>query len=332
LVLIDNEALRVALVVDKDEKLIGIVSDGDIRRGLLNNMSLDSKVIDVMNRSPIIASPLLSRADLVDLMREEDIVAVPLVDDGRVVGLETVTHALESSHFENPVFLMAGGLGTRLKPLTDNCPKPMLMLDDKPILEILLQSLVDAGFVNFYISTCYMPEKIRDYFGDGRDWGATIVYVHEDSPLGTGGALGLLPTDLPDLPVLMMNGDILTSVNFQRLLEFHNKNCSLATMCVWEYEYQIPYGVIEGNGTHVINMVEKPVQRLFVNAGIYVINQDLARSVPENCIIDMPTLLEQRMEAGEDVLMFPVHEFWRDIGQMDDLKKARVDVRSLAPL
>ncbi|WP_347361358.1 nucleotidyltransferase family protein, partial [Vibrio vulnificus] len=190
--------------------------------------------------------------------------------------------------------LMAGGFGTRLRPLTDNCPKPMLKIGNKPILETVIRSFIKAGFVNFYISTHYMPELIHAHFGDGSEFGVNITYVHEESPLGTGGALGLLPNDLPkDLPLIMMNGDVLTKVDFQRLLDFHVSHDADATMCVREYDYQIPYGVINGEGNKITSMVEKPIQRFFVNAGIYVVSPRVIQSVPENHRIDMPTLLEQ---------------------------------------
>lgn len=320
---------RIGLVVEKDQKLLGVVSDGDVRRGLLNNLSLDDKVITVMTSSPMTATQSMSKQALVKLMREKSILSVPLLEDEKVVGLETLQHALTPLNYENPVFLMAGGFGTRLRPLTDSCPKPMLKVGGKPILEIVLQSFVDMGFVNFYISTHYMSELICEHFGDGSQWNARITYVHEDAPLGTGGALGLLPKDLRDLPIIMMNGDVLTKVDFQRLLKFHNNNDAEITVCVREYEYQIPYGVIEGVGNKIVAMEEKPVQRFFVNAGIYVVNPAIARSVPPNYVVDMPDLVERNIATGGNVLMFPAHEYWLDIGQMGDFKKAQFDIAGL---
>jgi NDP-sugar pyrophosphorylase family protein len=228
---------------------------------------------------------------------------------------------------------MAGGFGTRLRPLTDNCPKPMLKVGDKPILEILVRSFIKAGFVNFYISTHFMPEQIHEYFGNGSGLGVNIVYVHEDSPLGTGGALGLLPDDLPkNLPLIMINGDVLTTVDFKRLLTFHNENQADATMCVREYDYQVPYGVINGEGNKITSMVEKPIQRFFVNAGIYIVSPKVIQSVPANHKIDMPTLLEQHMQKTDNILMFPIHEYWLDIGRMDDFKRAQMDIYTLGLL
>lgn len=328
---IDKEALRVALVVDTQGVLVGIVSDGDIRRGLLMDLTLSDSVAKIMNTSPTTAKKGASREFLIELMEMKAILCIPLVDDeGKVVGLETLQGALAKQSYENPVFIMAGGFGKRLKPLTDNCPKPMLEIGDRPILETLVRSFMKAGFKNFYISTHYMADQIQGHFGDGSSLGVNVKYVYEESPLGTGGALGLLPHDLPkDLPLIMINGDVLTNMDFQRLLDFHSENNAAATMCVRDYDYQIPYGVINGEGIKITSMVEKPIQRFFINAGIYVVSPDVIDSVPMNHRIDMPTLLEQHMRAGRDVLMFPMHEYWLDIGQMDDYKRAQVDILSL---
>ena len=329
--IINSEALRVAVVVDQDKKLLGMITDGDIRRGLLNDLVLTDSVAKVMNSVPITAEQGASKEHLVELMEEKQILSVPLLDqDNKVVGLETLHSALSKDKYQNPVFIMAGGFGTRLRPLTDNCPKPMLKVGDKPILETVIKSFIKAGFNNFYISTHYMPEQIHQHFGDGTDLGVSISYVHEETPLGTGGALGLLPEDMPrDLPLIMINGDVLTKVDFQRLLNFHMENDADATMCVREYDYQIPYGVINGDGNQITSMVEKPVQRFFVNAGIYVVSPRVIQSVEKNQKIDMPTLLEQHMEERQKVLMFPIHEYWLDIGRMDDFNRAQMDILSL---
>ncbi len=328
--IINKEALRVALVIDKEQHLVGVVTDGDIRRGLLNNLSLNDAIALVMNTNPTVAEVGAERESLIDLMESKGVLSIPLLKDGKVVGLETLHGALSKNKYQNPVFIMAGGFGTRLRPLTDTCPKPMLKVGDKPILETVVKSFIKAGFSNFYISTHYMPEQIHQHFGDGSNLGVNISYVHEDSPLGTGGALGLLPEDMPrDLPLIMINGDVLTKVDFQRLLNFHIENDADATMCVREYDYQIPYGVINGEGNQITSMVEKPVQRFFVNAGIYVVSPRVIQSVEKNQNIDMPTLLEQHMKERQKVLMFPIHEYWLDIGRMDDFKRAQVDILTL---
>ncbi|GMM89505.1 nucleotidyltransferase family protein [Vibrio fortis] len=328
--IINNEALRVVLVVDEENVLLGVVTDGDIRRGLLNNLSLASEITHVMNTSPLTGDTNTSRDELIAVMESNDVLSIPLLEDGKVVGLETLHGMLSKPVYQNPVFLMAGGFGTRLRPLTDTCPKPMLKIGNKPILETVIRSFIKAGFVNFYISTHYMPEQIQAHFGDGSEMGVKVTYVHEEQPLGTGGALGLLPKELPqDLPLIMMNGDVLTKVDFQRLLDFHTENQADATMCVREYDYQIPYGVINGEGNKITSMVEKPIQRFFVNAGIYVVSPEVIASVPKNHRVDMPTLLEEHMNERDNVLMFPIHEYWLDIGRMDDFNRAQADIHTL---
>lgn len=328
--IINNESPRVVLVVDEEQTLLGVVTDGDIRRGLLKNLLLDAEVTAVMNASPITALSSTSRKGLVEIMERHGILTIPLLENQKVVGLEVLQTILSGARYENPVFIMAGGFGTRLKPLTDTCPKPMLKVGDRPILETVIRRFIKAGFVNFYISTHYMAEQIKAHFGDGSELNVSITYVHEEDPLGTGGALGLLPKDLlADLPLIMMNGDLLTQVDFLGLLEFHSENKAVATMCVREFEYQVPYGVITGEGRKVISMVEKPIQRFYVNAGVYVVSPEMVRSVPVNHKVDMPTLLEQQIDQGENVLMFPVYEYWLDIGRMDDFDRAQTDILTL---
>lgn len=320
---IDSEALQLALVVDLDNRLLGTVTDGDIRRALINDLPLSHPITEIMFTTPTVVDYSISKAEVLELMNAKQLHSIPILDNGIVVGLETIHHVTQKNKYDNPVFLMAGGFGTRLKPLTDNCPKPLLKVGDKPILETVLLSFIKAGFHNFYISTHYLPEMIREYFGSGDKWGVSINYVHEELPLGTGGALGLLPKDLPELPVIMMNGDVLTKVDLEALLTFHNGNNADATICVREYEYQVPFGVIESEGNVIKSMVEKPIQRFHVNAGIYVVSRKIIEQVNNNEVVDMPTLLERYL--GDNVLMFPFYEYWLDIGRMDDFKRAQID-------
>jgi dTDP-glucose pyrophosphorylase len=323
---IDNESLQLALVVDIDNRLLGTVTDGDIRRALINGVPLSHPVAEIMFTTPTTVDSSTSKDQLLELMNIKQLNSIPILDNGIVVGLETIHHITEKATYDNPVFLMAGGFGTRLKPLTDNCPKPLLRVGDKPILETVLISFIKSGFHNFYISTHYLPDMIKEYFGNGDKWGISINYVHEEQPLGTGGALGLLPKDLPELPVIMMNGDVLTKVNLEALLAFHNENDANATMCVREYEYQVPFGVIESEGNKIKSMVEKPMQRFHVNAGIYVVGRKIIEQVKNNEVIDMPTLLERYLDKS--VLMFPFHEYWLDIGRMDDFNRAQIDIKT----
>jgi dTDP-glucose pyrophosphorylase len=324
---IDNESLQLALVVDLDNRLLGTVTDGDIRRALINGVSLSHPIAEIMFTTPTAVDSSTSKDQLLELMNTKQLNSIPVLDNGIVVGLETIHNITEKVKYDNPVFLMAGGFGTRLKPLTDNCPKPLLKVGDKPILETVLLSFIKAGFHQFYISTHYLPEMIREYFGNGKKWGVNINYVHEDKPLGTGGALGLLPKNLPELPVIMMNGDVLTKVSLEALLAFHNKNNANATMCVREYEYQVPFGVIESDGINITSMKEKPVQLFHVNAGIYIVGRKIIDSVKENEVVDMPTLLERFLD--QQVIKYTFYEYWLDIGRMDDFNRAQTDFKVL---
>lgn len=324
--IIDSGALRMALVVDEDHKLLGTVTDGDIRRGLLRNLTLDASVCDVMNTSPSTASANTGKQEIVKMMESRELLSIPILSGGKVIGLQTLHDAVTQPKHDNPVFLMAGGFGTRLKPLTDNCPKPMLKVGEKPILQTIMESFIAHGFHQFYISLHYMPEVIIDYLGDGSRWGVDIHYVHEETPLGTGGALGLLPKELPDIPIIMMNGDLLTKVNFEHLLDYHNSHQAAATMCVRNYSYQIPYGVVSTEDHLVTSMVEKPTHNFFVNAGVYVLNHEVIKRVKDNTRVDMPTLLQQCMDDGRPVASFPIHEYWLDIGQQADFSRAQTDI------
>lgn len=327
---LDRMALRIVLVVDPERHLLGTLTDGDVRRSLLKRQPLDIKVREVMCSSPQTVGRDWTKQRILAVMDKLQLLQLPVVDaQNRVVGLETLQGLTQKAHQDNPVFLMAGGFGSRLRPLTHNCPKPLLKVGDKPILELIIESFVSAGFHRFFISTHYMPEMIREYFGDGSRWGVSIRYVHEDTPLGTGGALGLLPHDEIDSPMFMMNGDLLTTLNFRNVLEFHDGHSAVATMCVREYEHRVPYGVIQSDGHRISSMVEKPVHRCFINAGIYLLSPEFVKSVKPGTRIDMPTLLEQEIANSKDVNIFPVHEYWLDIGRMEDFQRAQSDIGGL---
>lgn len=325
--IIDQQAFKLALVVDSQCNLLGTVSDGDIRRAILNDASLEDEVATVMNTKPTTADVGMTRDCILSLMESRELHAIPILNNQVVVGLETLHGLLHKPQYDNPVFIMAGGFGTRLKPLTDNCPKPLLKVGERPILETVILSFIRSGFSNFYISTHYLPEMIKEAIGDGSRWGVNVIYIHEDTPLGTGGALGLLPDDLPDLPVIVMNGDVLTKINFEEVLAFHNSKQSNATMCVREFEYQVPFGVIEESNFKITDIVEKPTYRFHVNAGIYVINKSLISNVKKDEYLDMPTFFESHI--GDEAYVFPFHDYWLDIGRMDDFKRAQVDILTL---
>lgn len=326
----DRSALRIAIVVDGEGQLLGTLTDGDVRRALLRHLPMSTRVRDVMCTTPQRAQAGWGRERILALMQEHELLQVPIVDPSdRVVGLETLHGVLERRVRNNPVFVMAGGFGTRLHPLTHDCPKPMLHVGDRPILQIILERLIEKGFHRFFFSTHFMPEVIRDHFGNGSKWGVSIDYVHEAEPLGTGGALGLLPMDQIDLPLLLVNGDLLTTLDYPGLLDFHAASGGAATMCVGQYEHQVPYGVIESAGSRLVSMVEKPTQRAFINAGIYVLSPEFVRGVPASTRVDMPTLLTKVLAAGGQVSVFPIHEYWLDIGRLEDFHRAQQDVEKV---
>jgi dTDP-glucose pyrophosphorylase/CBS domain-containing protein len=321
---------RAALVVDNDRKLLGIVTDGDIRRALITHVGMECTVKEVMNNAPATALRTDQSDFIMSKMIGKGLLHMPIVDkQGTLVGLETLPDLLKNKKYDNPVFLMAGGFGERLKPLTDSIPKPLLKVGTKPILENILDQFISAGFHNFYISTHYKAEMVRKHFGDGSDWNISIEYIHEEKPLGTAGGLGLLPANLPNLPILVMNGDLLTKVDFEQLLDFHIKEGGDATMCVREYDFQVPYGVIKSDGNKIISIEEKPLHKFFVNAGIYILNPSMLDMVDGINYMDMPKLLEKKIEDNGQINMFPVYEYWLDIGQMEQFNQAQLDSKEL---
>jgi len=328
---LDTEALRIVLVVDDFRKLLGTVTDGDVRRALLCHCGMDTPISQIMNRTPVTASIHEDRSEVLRKMKQEDLLHIPIINnEGQIVDLETLQHLTDSKKFDNPVFLMAGGFGKRLMPLTEDIPKPLLKVGNTPILQTILESFISNGFHNFYISTHYKAEMIRNYFGDGSAWDVKIKYVHEEEPLGTAGAVALLPESLSNMPIIMMNGDLLTKVNFENLISFHCEQGGIATMCVREYDFQVPYGVVKADGQQVRNIVEKPIHKFFVNAGIYVIEPDLRANIIRGSSIDMPDLLQKMILEDKGVSMFPVHEYWLDIGRKSDYQQAQCDITSRA--
>jgi len=321
---LDEVGMRIALVVDESGKLQGTITDGDVRRALLRKLGMSALVTEIMQKTPTTAAVTDDYDTVLSMMRRNDVLQIPILNlEGCVVGLETLQKLIDGIKYENPVFLMAGGFGTRLYPLTREKPKPLLRVGSKPILESILNQFIKSGFKNFYISTHYKAEMVREYFGDGSAWGVNIAYVHENKPLGTAGALGLLPKEMPKLPILMMNGDLVTNVNFENLLEFHYEQKGLATMCVREYDIQVPYGVVEMNEHRITSIIEKPLHKFFVNAGIYVLEPELVQQVSAHGYLDMPTLLEKQIEDGEQINSFPVHENWIDIGRIEEYERAK---------
>lgn len=324
---IDKSGLKIALVVDIDQKLRGIVTDGDVRRGLLRHIPLNASVQSIMQTSPVTARSDENRDEMLRQILLNGIEQLPVLDEsGRLIGLQTIQELNQPQRLDNTVVLMAGGIGSRLRPLTANCPKPMLKVGAKPLLETIIDSFIEHGFHNFYISVNYLADMVKDYFEDGSEWGICINYIEETQPLGTAGALGLLPPEALIKPAIVMNGDILTRVNFTSLLKFHQQHQSAATMCVREWQYQVPYGVIKSDGHQILSITEKPTEHYFVNAGIYVLDTAAFSMIKQGEYLDMPTLFNQLIQAHQPTSLFPIREYWLDIGQHHDFERANKDI------
>ncbi|WP_435627918.1 nucleotidyltransferase family protein [Candidatus Ferrigenium straubiae] len=323
--LIDSSAMQIALVVDGDNHLLGTVTDGDVRRGILRGVALNETVDKIMNPNPSVCREDDAREAILTRMEIRNLRHMPVVDKaGRVVRLETHDELLAPKERDNLVVLMAGGLGVRLRPLTENCPKPMLKIGGRPILETILLNFIEYGFRRFYLSVNYMSEAITEYFGDGSRWGVDIRYLRESQKLGTAGALSLLP-ERPNSPILVMNGDLLTKVNFTQLVDFHGAHRSKATMCVREYDFQVPYGVVKMDHHSITAIEEKPVQTFFVNAGIYMLEPEILDMIPKSDFFDMPTLFDRLIADRSKTIAFPVREYWLDIGHVEDFERANLE-------
>ncbi len=320
--IIDRGAAQIALVVDDQQRLLGTLTDGDIRRGLLHGETLEAPVERLMNRQFRFVRSGDDQAAVLEMMRREVLRQIPVLDgQGRVVELLLLQELLAPAQLPNAVVIMAGGKGTRLLPHTEHCPKPMLPVDGKPMLQILLEHCIASGFHQFYFSVNYLKEQIIEHFGDGKVWGVAIDYLLEDEPLGTAGSLQLLPSSVQE-PFLVMNGDVLTRLNPSQLLRFHVEHEVAGTLCVREHTTTVPFGVVQTNGVELAGFEEKPSYRQLVNAGVYVIDPQLLPLLPPHQATDMPTLLQSAQQAGHRVAVCPIHEYWIDVGRPETLRQA----------
>jgi len=320
---IDKGAMKIAVVVEDNDKLVGVLTDGDIRRALLNDMGFDTQVESIIQKNPIVCYVNDSKEQILAKTLGKKIYHIPVLNNsGRVVGVEDIDALLEREKKTNKVVLMVGGLGSRLRPLTENTPKPMLKVGNKPILETIINNFRNYGFEDIVLSVNYKAEVVKEHFGDGSKFGVNIEYVYEDKRMGTAGALSLMRDKLKE-PFFVMNGDLLTNVNFEHFLNFHHENGSVATMAVREYEYQVPFGVVNQDGGIITSIAEKPKQRFYVNAGIYILDPQVLSMIPDEQFYDMPTLFEDLIQNNKTPISFPVHEYWLDIGQINELKQAR---------
>jgi dTDP-glucose pyrophosphorylase len=323
---LDETGLQIALVVSPDNVLLGTVTDGDIRRGLLRGLDLHSGVDTIMFRDPLVVPPALGRDTVLQLMQANRFHQLPVIDEARhVVGLHLWDELLAPSQRPNRMIIMAGGQGTRLRPHTEKCPKPLLKVSGKPMLEHIIERARSAGFHNFVLAIQYLGEMIEDYFGDGSRWQVKIDYLRERTPLGTAGAIGLL-NPRPTAPILVSNGDVLTDIRYDELLDFHCRHGAMATMAVRQHEWQNPFGVIHIKGLDIVGFEEKPVARSHINAGIYVLDPRALDSLNAGEHCDMPTLFARLQERSGRTIVYPMHEPWLDVGRASDLEQAQDEI------
>ncbi|MHB8475479.1 MAG: nucleotidyltransferase family protein [Steroidobacteraceae bacterium] len=320
---LDATGLQIVLAVSADGTLLGTLTDGDIRRGLLRGMDMSSAIDAIIFRDPLVVPPQLSRDTVLQLMRANKIHQLPVVDaDRRVVGLHLWDELLVPERRSNVMVIMAGGQGSRLRPHTENCPKPLLSVGGKPMLEHILERAKANGFQYFVVAVYYLGHMIEQYFGNGHRWGVKIDYLHEESPLGTAGALALL-NPRPDASFIVSNGDVLTDIHYGELLDFHRRHRATATMAVRQHEWQHPFGVVRTKGVDIIGFEEKPISRSHINAGIYVLEPESLAVLTAGGQCDMPALFARLQERSARTIVYPMHEPWLDVGRADDLDRAQ---------
>jgi dTDP-glucose pyrophosphorylase/CBS domain-containing protein len=324
----------IVLVVDQEGRLKGTITDGDVRRAILAGLGLEAPVGQLLAAksgsfyaSPVTAPLGSERAHLLNLMRQHSILQVPLLDgQGRVAGLVAMADLLPQAEAPVQAVIMAGGFGKRLMPMTEDLPKPMLPVGGRPLMEHIVGQLKDAGIKQMHVTTHYLPQKIKDHFGDGSQFGVDLNYLCEETPLGTAGSLGLLPP--PRDTLLVINGDILTGVDFSAMLAFHREQDALITVGVRKYDLAVPYGVVEGEGGFVTRLEEKPTVSLFVNAGIYLLEPAALAYLSPGKPLDMTDLIQLGLAEGERVASFPILEYWLDIGNPSDYQRANNDFQN----
>lgn len=316
---------KIVLVLSEDDEFLGTISDGDIRRGLLKGLTLKDSIKTIVNTNALVVPPGMSNEMVVQLMVANKIQQIPVVDaNHHVVGLhlwnEISTQLIPSAR-PNQMIIMAGGMGKRLRPHTENCPKPMLLIGGKPMLEHIIERAKTDGFNRFVLAIHYLGEMIENYFGTGERLGVQIDYIREKSPLGTAGALYLLKP-APEAPFVVTNGDVITDIRYGELLDFHIRHGATATMAVRVHEWQHPFGVVKIKGLEVVGFEEKPIARSHINAGVYVLSPDALNELSSETACDMPDLFERLRAKTKLTVAYPMHEPWLDVGRQEDLNAA----------
>jgi dTDP-glucose pyrophosphorylase len=321
---LDQVAIKIILVATEAGVLEGTISDGDIRRGLLKGLDMNSPLTSIIHRNALVVPPELGRDLVMQLMIANKIQQIPVVDEQHhIVGLHLWNEITASPQRPNLMVIMAGGMGTRLLPHTENCPKPLLPVAGKPMLEHIIERAKLEGFNRFVLAIHYLGYMIEDHFGNGERLGVQIDYSREKSPLGTAGALGLL-SPLPDAPFVVTNGDVITDIRYGELLDFHTRHAAAATMAVRVHEWQHPFGVVQTQGVEIVGFEEKPIARSHINAGVYALNPAALSVLTADMHCDMPTLFERLQAKAQRTVAYPMHEPWLDVGRPDDLAVARL--------
>ncbi|MDO8652477.1 MAG: nucleotidyltransferase family protein [Undibacterium sp.] len=322
---LDQTAIKIVMVVNAMGVLEGTISDGDIRRGLLKGLDLSSPITIVIHHNSLVVPPELGRELVMQLMVANKIQQIPVVDaQHRVVGLHLWDEITTPPNRDNLMIIMAGGMGTRMRPHTENCPKPLLAVAGKPMLEYIIERAKLEGFNHFVLAVHYLGHMIEAQFGDGGRLGVQIDYLREKSPLGTAGALSLL-CPLPDAPFVVTNGDVITDIRYGELLDFHTRHAAAATMAVRVHEWQHPFGVVQMQGVEIVGIEEKPISRSHINAGVYALDPTALSALTSDEHCDMPTLFERLQARNERTVAYPMHEPWLDVGRPDDLKRANAE-------
>jgi dTDP-glucose pyrophosphorylase len=319
----NGSTAQIVLIASQDGRLLGTLTDGDIRRGLLRGHRLENPVGALVNNNPLVVPPSLGHDAVLKLMQANRVHQLPVVDvERRIVGLHLLDELIAPGERRNLMVIMAGGVGVRLRPHTETCPKPLLSVGGKPMLEHIITRARDEGFGCFVLAIHYLGHMIEDYFGDGSRWGVKISYLREEQPLGTAGAIGLLQP-LPEAPFIVSNGDVLTDIRYGELLDFHCRHAARATMAVRLHEWQHPFGVVRIEGVDIVGFEEKPVTRTHINAGVYVLEPAVVQHLEPSQHCDMPALFSRLQDATERTIVYPMHEPWLDVGRDEDLRRAR---------
>ncbi|KGM97331.1 nucleotidyltransferase family protein [Clostridium botulinum] len=323
---IDKNLIGAVFITNKDKKVIGVVTDGNVRRAILKGYTIADSVKNIYHTDFKYVNKLVSKQKVKEKMLKYNIRQLPLLDEeGKLIDLYFLDHIISYDKKDNYVFILAGGLGTRLRPLTENIPKPMLKIGGKPMLERIIEQFKGYGFVNFIISINYKGEIIEDYFKDGSDFDVNIQYVREEKKLGTAGSINLAKEKF-DKDFLVINGDILTGIDFETMLNHHIENKFDITAGARNYEMKVPYGVMITEDKIIKSLEEKPTYNFYINSGVYVLSKNVINYIPKDTEYNMTDLIEDVIKAGGRCGTYNITEYWSDIGHIEDYKKANEDV------